>query len=601
MKKLLLLCCLIYPVLVYSQAPEYQRFMDPGKRELRAKKYVLAGKKFAAAMEFAGSEQEKQAARQARKDAERLRVEELEKALRKAETIIGYFGFQEGRAWAYRDGEFALIDNQGRRLTEFEFENPEPFNTGGMAIAQMEMDGLYHFVYKEGAVSEGYNYLIPTDNGWYKASKGSLFSMVDNKGSRIPGWDWYEGLGAFSEGLVSFKRKGKWGYLDKTGHVIVPPQFDVAEPFVDGLAKVNVGRITTENGTVVVGGKWGLIDKTGAHVAPVQYDQISPFSEDLARVQVGNEWNNRWGYIDKTGREIFAPRFYEASDFADGLARVKVNAQANSWGLISRNKVGQFTLNPEFNAILDFSEGLAAVLQDLKWGVVNQSGRMILPPQFDGVDYFSDGLAWIRQAGKSGLVDSSGHILIEPTLDLSGQGLCYHGLLTFKKSDKWGVMDKTGHMVVEPRYEAINYWEESLSAAKIDGKWGYIDVSKGDRWIIEPQFEYADYFSEGLAAVKMNGKWGFVDKKGKIVIPAYFDAVSYFSEGLCGAQKDGKWGFASEDGTWIIPARYQQVGIFKNGVAQVQRFDETFRINKKGEMVVTGEPSPAAAKKQQDH
>lgn len=52
-------------------------------------------------------------------------------------------------------------------------------------------------------------------------------------------------------GLFPIKKDGKWGYIDKTGKVVIEPQFDRAAGFSEGLAFVWIGN------------KGGWIDKTG--------------------------------------------------------------------------------------------------------------------------------------------------------------------------------------------------------------------------------------------------------------------------------------------------------------------------------------------------
>jgi hypothetical protein len=64
----------------------------------------------------------------------------------------------------------------------------------------------------------------------------------------------------FSEELAAVEIDGKWGFIDKTGQMVIQPQFAkpslFAKPyyFVGGLALVWAGE------------KWGYIDKTGKYV-----------------------------------------------------------------------------------------------------------------------------------------------------------------------------------------------------------------------------------------------------------------------------------------------------------------------------------------------
>ena len=54
---------------------------------------------------------------------------------------------------------------------------------------------------------------------------------------------------------------------------------------------------------VVQNGKWGFIDKTGKIVINQKFDKVSGFSEGLCGVKIGN----KWGYIDKTGKYVWNP------------------------------------------------------------------------------------------------------------------------------------------------------------------------------------------------------------------------------------------------------------------------------------------------------
>ena len=71
--------------------------------------------------------------------------------------------------------------------------------------------------------------------------------------------------------------KGKQGYINKAGKIIIKPQFRGASEFSEGLA--NVG--TFENY------KAGFIDKTGKIVIEPQFDVAEDFSEGLAAVGFG--------------------------------------------------------------------------------------------------------------------------------------------------------------------------------------------------------------------------------------------------------------------------------------------------------------------------
>jgi hypothetical protein len=61
-------------------------------------------------------------------------------------------------------------------------------------------------------------------------------------------------------------------------------------------------------------------------VIPPQFDAADAFVEGFARVQK----DNQWGYIDKTGKFMIPPQFDEAHPFSEGLVLVKENLNKSS-------------------------------------------------------------------------------------------------------------------------------------------------------------------------------------------------------------------------------------------------------------------------------
>src|SRR5262252_7701054 len=104
----------------------------------------------------------------------------------------------------------------------------------------------------------------------------------------------------------------KWGFMDRTGRVVIRPQFSDVSDFFDGLAKVVV-RVGKEY-------KSCFIDETGNTVIPCVFDMAGNFSEGLAPVRVGR----LWGYIDRSGKMVIQPQFQGAGEINDGRGRIEV-------------------------------------------------------------------------------------------------------------------------------------------------------------------------------------------------------------------------------------------------------------------------------------
>ncbi len=131
---------------------------------------------------------------------------------------------------------------------------------------------------------------------------------------------------------VPFPRKGKYGYRDKTGEFVIPPQFDYAGEFSEGLAVVGLGKFPAT--------KWGYIDRAGKVVIPAQFDGAHDFSEGMAAVGLGG----KLGYIDRTGKLVVPPQFDEAQKFSGGRARVRIIKEG--YGYISKSGERVVPLQP---------------------------------------------------------------------------------------------------------------------------------------------------------------------------------------------------------------------------------------------------------------
>ncbi|MCA1993770.1 MAG: WG repeat-containing protein [Coleofasciculus sp. S288] len=254
---------------------------------------------------------------------------------------------------------------------------------------------------------------------------------------------------------------GQYSYIDKTGKPVILPQFDWADSFSKGLARVKMGY------------KWGYIDTTGKLVSRLQFDDAEFFllgeatleESGLALVKMGS----KYGYLDKTGNLVISPRFDSAASFKEGLAAVKISDQ---WFYI--DKTGKPVILLQVDEANSFSEGLARIKVSDKYGYIDKLGQIVIQPQFDGADSFSEGLALV------------------------------------KIGNQWGYINSTGEQVIAPQFEEAKSFKEGLATVKIEGLWGYID--KTGKIAIAPEFDDTNLFYEGLALVAVGGKWGYIRK-----------------------------------------------------------------------------------------
>ena len=136
-------------------------------------------------------------------------------------------------------------------------------------------------------------------------------------------------------------------------------------------------------------GDYGFIDKTGKVVIPCIWKCALEFHEGLASVEDDNE---KWGFIDKTGKIVIPCKWQNAGDFSEDLAPVKDDNE--KWGFI--DKTGEFVLPCKWKDVGRFSDGLTSVKDDNeKWGFIDKTGQVVIPCHWKGAGYFSEGLAQV--------------------------------------------------------------------------------------------------------------------------------------------------------------------------------------------------------------
>lgn len=219
-------------------------------------------------------------------------------------------------------------------------------------------------------------------------------AFLADDGTRVPGT--FQEAFPFSDGMAAVRFASGWGYINKKGKIIIKPQFDRADSFVEGLAEVVKGDVNF------------VIDKSGNRVFDVPQNMwMGNFSEGLADIQVPAKPLH--GYIDRKGTIVIKPQFREAGEFSEGLARVLDNY---TWGFI--DKTGEFSIKAIYDEAGDFHEGLASIRIGEKWGFIDKAGKVVIQLNFDRAYDFQCGIAYVETGHKWGYIDKKGEFIFSP-------------------------------------------------------------------------------------------------------------------------------------------------------------------------------------------
>lgn len=120
-----------------------------------------------------------------------------------------------------------------------------------------------------------------------------------------------------NSGIIFAKKKGKWEMLDVSGNTVCDNQFDDVCHFVsEGPAAVKIGE------------QWGFVSKTGEIVIQPEYEQARSFGANLGAVCK----DGLWGYINPSNQMRIEYQFEDCRSFSDnGIALIR---DGESWHYI---------------------------------------------------------------------------------------------------------------------------------------------------------------------------------------------------------------------------------------------------------------------------
>ncbi len=270
----------------------------------------------------------------------------------------------------------------------------------GLALVQTTEDGS-----KWGYVDRKGNFVIPPRFGaatifreglaWVSGSESPI-TAINKKGEIRFVLDQANLARTFHQGLAAFSTfdtnlNEKWGFVDKTGKIVIPPNFENVGDFNVGFCKVQV-----ENG------KWGYINRSGRMVIPAKYDYADNFSNKLAVVTV----ENKYGIIDRNGKFTLQPTFEFILQDGD---KFLVSADSKHFWC---DKHGKLLNANTYDEALPFgNSNLAAVAIGEYFSYVNSKGVVVLKTPYEKIFPFIGSKALVYQDQSYGLMDKSGKVM----------------------------------------------------------------------------------------------------------------------------------------------------------------------------------------------
>jgi hypothetical protein len=303
--------------------------------------------------------------------------------------------------------------------------------------------------------------------------------------------------------LYPVRQNGRYGFIRRDGSVAIPPQYQSASGFSEGLA-----AIEHEN-------KWGFINLAGEIVIAPQFDSCLPFSHGLAVVKDGDAQL----YIGKSGQVVIRTEFYQCNSFEGTLAPVMPGIRSKGAFI---DRTGTIVLQGRNYLISHLSEGLINCPEKGKWGFCNVRGVFEIAPQFEYARPFCEGLAAVAPHHDEAFcfIDTCGRVVIEG--EFAGADIGFSGNRCAVWNEHYGYIDRGGRVVIPHRFYYAGHFSVGLAVVKEPDSEFYGYVDEGGAMAIAPTFTCAEPFEDGVAQVIVGEKYesflyGYIDRYGKYV------------------------------------------------------------------------------------
>lgn len=302
--------------------------------------------------------------------------------------------FSEGFAAVKINGLWGFINREGKIVIEPQFFSVKTDFTKGV-------DGAFAFVVKLGAEKD--------ENGDFILVEGE----INKEGKELSEWfpiDWGDN-DRWSYEDDPWDRTGvrtSWGYINKEGKWAIKPKFQFAESFVDNIAIVRIDN------------KYGVIEKNGTYIVEPEYSDIIRYKDSSHIVFKKKDKEIHTDYklniIDDPSNDdelswidsILNNERKETivSQKQNSIATFQSTKSWNNYKIIMNgcksavtDKDGNVILKDNYEAyghIISINEGMVRTQKGDNFGFIDCKKLEYLEPVFDYVRDFSEGLAAVR-------------------------------------------------------------------------------------------------------------------------------------------------------------------------------------------------------------
>lgn len=359
--------------------------------------------------------------------------------------------------------------------------------------------------------------------------------------------------------VLPFRAEQKWGFINDTGQVILPPQFDaIAE------RSISLHSVTYDYFLVEQGAKLGIVNDRGEILMPPSQDyeleilSTEPFvlvtRSDSGMVAVG----------------------------ADGLR-----------------------ITPTFDSICVMDDYFFAVKKQERWGVYRRGTGLVLPTQYDYIGleiifdqenhpYFQYKTDINSKYAGIGLVNALGESIL-PTKYNRIKAMGKLGLVAYEANGIGHLFDFEGNSIQNISGRAFHSFNERLLRVKeLDAEDTYILYDLSQRKCITPSKKFSLIVAFGASRnyfiTRANNNYGLIDSTGRAILSnQYTNRPSYYGDHseLFKINQNGLEGLVKEGDTVVLAPFYHHINeLDENGFAIIRQGQFKGLMNRSGKVVL---------------
>ena len=329
-----------------------------------------------------------------------------------------------------KSGKWGIIENTGKEIIPFEYDS---IYQKSNQILVLNKEGRTAFMNREFKLTLplSIGYIGRMIGDFFVAQNGAYFGFYHQSGKEIFPWVYHEIYYNENQSILLLKKDAKWALADTTGKLLSSFIFD----------EIRMAKKPIQNNEQIIAIRinklWGFLSKTGKLILTPQFESISSWNNESFIVRN----NKHFGFYNAEGVKIYDTIYDDIKFIHEQLLTIKINGKY-SFGEINFNKI---LFEPRFDEVNIFSEDLIAVSINTKWGFATKKGGLAIPCIYNQAQAFHEGRACVKVFDKWGFIDKTGTMIINPKYDIPGN--FEKGKVSLPVNGNWETVNRNGEIL----------------------------------------------------------------------------------------------------------------------------------------------------------